>query len=86
MRLPPRSPNPVPPDPSVPPPYDAEFFADLLIDDPGRALRLLAAMPESERVAQAAAYAAWLAGFGLPVTVEEVLTNWAARIAAKEAS
>jgi hypothetical protein len=86
MRLPPDSPDPTPPDPSVPPPYDAEFFADLLIDDPDRALRVLAAMSELERAAQAIAYATWLHGFGLPVAVEDVLANWAARIAAKEAS
>ena len=86
MRLPPDSPAPVPPDPSSPPPYDAEFFADLLLDDPDRALRVLAAMSEGERAAQAAAYAAWLAGFGLPVAVADMLANWAARIAAKEAS
>ena len=86
MRLPPDSPDPVPPDPSVPPPYDAELFADLLLDDPDRALRVLAAMSDGERAAQAAAYVAWLAGFGLPVAVADVLANWAARIAAKEAS
>jgi len=86
MRLPPQSPAPVTPDPSVPAPYDAEFFADLLIDDPTRALRLLAEMPERERVAQAVAYASWLHGFGLPVTVEDILANWAARLGGKERS
>ena len=86
MRLPPDSPDPVPPDPSVPPPYDAEVFADLLIDNPDGALRLLAEMPEAERMAQAIAFAAWLHGFGLPVAVEDILATWAARLAAKEAS
>jgi hypothetical protein len=86
MRLPPRSPDPVPHDPSVPAPYDAEIFADLLIDNPDGALRLLAEMSEAERLAQAVAYAAWFAGFGLPVAVEDVLANWAARLAAREAS
>ena len=86
MPLPPDSPDPASPDPSTSPPYDAEVFADLLIDDPDRALRVLAAMSEQERAAQAAAYAVWLHGFGLPVAVEDVLANWAARIATKEAS
>ena len=40
MRIPPpRSPGSVSPDPSIAAPYDAETFADLLIDDPGHALR-----------------------------------------------
>ena len=56
MRLLPRSPDPVPPDPSVPPPYDAELFADLLLADPGRALRLLAERPDLVRIAQAVAF------------------------------
>ena len=86
MRLPPHSPDPNPPDPSVPAPYDAEIFADLLIADPGRALRLLAEMSQEERVAQAVAYVSWLGGFGLPVAVDDVHANWAARLAAKEAS
>ena len=55
MRLPPDSPDPVPPDPSVPAPYDAEDFAALLLADPGRALRLLAERPDLVRVAQAVA-------------------------------
>ena len=86
MRVPSDSPDSASSDQSIPPPYDAEFFADLLIDDPDRALRVLAAMSEQERAAQAADYAAWLAGVGLPVAVADVLANWAARIAAKEAS
>jgi len=86
MRVPPGSPGSASPDPSIPPPYDAEVFADLLIDDPDRALRVVAAMSAQECAAQAAAYAAWLAGFGLPVAVEEVLASWATRIAAREAS
>jgi hypothetical protein len=86
MRSPPDSPTPVPPDPSVPAPYDAEVFADLLIDNPDGALRLLAEMSEQERAAQAVAYAGWFGGFGLPVAVEDVLTNWAACLAAKEGS
>jgi hypothetical protein len=86
MRLPPDSPDPVPPDLYILPPYDADVFADLLIDNPDGALRLLMEMSEQERMAQAIAYAAWLGGFGLPIAVEDVLANWAARVAAKEAS
>ena len=86
MRLPPDSPDPAPPDLSVPQPYDAEIFADLLIDNPDGALRLLAEMSEQEREAQARAYVTWLGGFGLPVAIEDVLANWAARLAAREVS
>ena len=85
MRLPPDSPAPVPPDPSVPAPYDAEIFADLLLDNPDGTLRLLSEMSEAECMAQASAYVTWLGGFGLPIAVEDVLTSWATRIAAKEA-
>jgi hypothetical protein len=58
MRSPPNSPESASPDPSVPAPHDAEIFADLLIDNPDGALRLLAKMSEAERMAQAAAYVA----------------------------
>ena len=75
---PPRSPRFVAPDPSIAAPDDVAAFADLPIDDPGRALRLLIEMPAPVRVAQALAYAGWPHSFNLPALVQAILAGWAA--------
>src|SRR5215212_698296 len=54
--------------------YDPEEFAALYHADKDRAIALLAAMTEPQRVCQALAYAAWLAYHGLEIDLDTVLT------------
>jgi hypothetical protein len=56
--------------------YEPELLA---LRDPADAQRQIAALSPTQRVAQAAAQAAWLAGFGYPVTLDEVLAGWGDR-------
>jgi len=60
----------------VPTLYDPEEFAALYHADKDRALALIAAMNESQRVRQALAYCAWLAYHGLEIDLATVLTAW----------
>ena len=60
----------------VPTLYDPEAFAALYHADKDRALALLAAMSEPQRVRQALAYAAWLAYHGLEIDLDTVLAAW----------
>lgn len=52
--------------------YEPEHLA---LRDPADAQRLIAALSPTQRVTQAAAQAAWLAGFGYPVTLDDVLAG-----------
>ncbi len=56
--------------------YDPEEFAVLYHADKARAIALIAAMTEPQRVRQALAYAAWLAYHGLEIDLETVLAAW----------
>ena len=58
--------------------YDPEEFAALYHTDKERALALLAAMSEPQRVRQALAYTAWLAYHGLEIDLDTVLAAWEA--------
>ena len=58
--------------------YDPEDFAGLYHTDKDRAIALIAAMTEPQRVRQALAYAAWLAYHGLEIDLETVLAAWEA--------
>jgi hypothetical protein len=60
----------------VPTLYDPEDFAALYHTDKDRALALIAAMNESQRVHQALAYAAWLGYHGLEIDLATVLAAW----------
>jgi hypothetical protein len=60
----------------VPTLYDPEDFAALYHADKDRAIALIAAMTEPQRVRQALAYAAWLAYHGLEIDLETVLAAW----------
>ena len=60
----------------VPTLYDPEDFAALYHADKDRALALIAAMTEPQRVRQALAYAAWLAYHGLEIDLATVLAAW----------
>ncbi len=60
----------------VPTLYDPEEFAALYHADKDRALALVAAMTEPQRVRQALAYAAWLAYHGLEIDLATVLAAW----------
>jgi hypothetical protein len=60
----------------VPTLYDPEEFAALYHVDKERALALVSAMIEPQRVRQALAYAAWLDHHGLEIDLETVLTAW----------
>jgi dienelactone hydrolase len=62
----------------VPTLYDPEEFAALYHADKERAIALVAAMNESQRVRQALAYAAWLAYHGLEIDLATVLAAWEA--------
>ena len=68
--------QPLDPDAIVPTLYDPEEFAGLYHADKDRALALIAAMNESQRVRQALAYAAWLAYHGLEIDLDTVLAAW----------
>jgi len=60
----------------VPTLYDPEEFAALYHADKDRAIALLAAMTEPQRVRQALADAAWLAYHGLAIDLATVLAAW----------
>ena len=60
----------------VPTLYDPEEFAALYHADKERAIALIAAMTEPQRVCQALAYAAWLAYHGLEIDLDTVLAAW----------
>lgn len=60
----------------VPTLYDPEDFAALYHADKQRAITLVAAMTEPQRVRQALAYAAWLAYHGLKIDLATVLAAW----------
>src|SRR5213594_1075863 len=60
----------------VPTLYDPEEFAALYRADKERAIALIAAMTEPQRVRQALAYAAWLAYHGLEIDLATVLAAW----------
>ena len=60
----------------VPTLYDPEEFAALYHADKERAIALIAAMTEPQRVCQALAYAAWLAYHGLEIDLATVLAAW----------
>src|SRR3954453_18400491 len=60
----------------IPTLYDPEEFAALYHADKDRAIALIAAMSEPQRVCQALAYAAWLAYHGLEIDLDTVLAAW----------
>ena len=60
----------------VPSLYDPEDFAALYHADKDRALALIAAMTEPQKVRQALAYAAWLSYHGLEIDLATVLAAW----------
>ncbi len=60
----------------VPTLYDPEDFAALYHANKDRAIALVAAMTEPQRVRQALAYAAWLAYHGLEIDLATVLAAW----------
>jgi hypothetical protein len=60
----------------VPTLYDPEDFAALYHVDKERAIALIAAMTEPQRVRQALVYAAWLAYHGLEIDLATVLAAW----------
>ncbi len=60
----------------VPTLYDPEEFAALYHADKDRALALVAAMAEPQRVRQAIAYAARLTYHGLEIDLATVLAAW----------
>ena len=68
--------SPLDADAIVPTLYDPEQFAMLYHTDKDRALALLAALTEQQRVRQALAYAAWLAYHGLEIDLATVLAAW----------
>jgi hypothetical protein len=68
--------SPLDADTMVPTLYDPEDFAALYHADKDRAIALIAAMTEPQRVRQALAYAAWLAYHGLEIDLATVLAAW----------
>ena len=60
----------------VPTLYDPEEFAALYHADKDRAIALIAAMTEPQKVRQALAYAAWLCYHGLEIDLATVLAVW----------
>ena len=68
--------SPLDADTIVPTLYDPEDFAALYHADKDRAIALVAAMTEPQRVRQALAYAAWLAYHGLEIDLDTVLAAW----------
>jgi len=60
----------------VPTLYDPEEFAALYHADKDRAIALIAAMTEPQKVRQALAYSAWLAYHGLEIDLATVLAAW----------
>ena len=68
--------SPLDADTIVPTLYDPEDFAALYHADKDRAITLVAAMTEPQRVRQALAYAAWLGYHGLEIDLDTVLAAW----------
>ena len=68
LAAPPRAPADI-----APTLYDPEEFAALYHADKDRAIALIAAMREPQRVCQALAYCAWLACHGLEIDLTTVL-------------
>jgi hypothetical protein len=67
----------------LPPPAWAEAMCGcviapeaLALADPDDATRMVATLTPTQRAQQAAAQAAWLADFGYPVTLDQVLAGW----------
>ena len=60
----------------VPTLYDPEDFAALYHADKDRAIALVAAMTEPQKVHQALAYGAWLGYHGLEIDLATVLAAW----------
>jgi hypothetical protein len=56
--------------------YDPKEFAALYHADKDRAIALVAAMSEPQKVRQALAYCAWLDYHGLEIDLTTVLTAW----------
>jgi hypothetical protein len=80
LRVPPSTRSTLPLDPAfiVPTLYDPEDFAALYHADKERAIALVSAMTEPQRVRQALAYAAWLDHHGLEIDLDTVLAMWEA--------
>jgi hypothetical protein len=68
--------SPLDADAIVPTLYDPEEFAALYHTDKDRAIALVAAMTEPQRVRQALAYCAWLGYHGLEIDLATVLAAW----------
>lgn len=68
--------SPLDADAIVPALYDPEEFATLFHADKDRAIALVSAMTEPQRVCQALAYAAWLGYHGLDIDLATVLAAW----------
>jgi hypothetical protein len=68
--------SPLDADAIVPTLYDPVDFTSLYHTDKDRALALVAAMAEPQRVRQALAYAAWLDYHGLEIDLATVLAAW----------
>ncbi len=60
----------------IPTLYDSEEFAALYHADKARAIALVMAMTEPQRVRQALAYAAWQGYHGLEIDLATVLAAW----------
>lgn len=60
----------------VPTLFDPPDFAALYHNDKTRAIALVMAMTESQRIRQALAYAAWLGYHGLEIDLATVLAAW----------
>ncbi len=56
--------------------YDPDWLAARLAADPARARALLARLTSAQMTRMAVAYAAWLEGHGVVVTVPAVLHTW----------
>ena len=68
--------SPLDADAIVPTLYDLEDFAALYHADKDRAIALIAAMTEPQKVRQALTYPAWLAYHGLTIDLATVLAAW----------
>jgi hypothetical protein len=67
---------PFDPETIMPTLYDPEDFAALFHTNKDRAIALVAAMTEQQRVRQALAYAVWLGYYGLEIDLATVLAAW----------
>ncbi|NTU79539.1 MAG: hypothetical protein HGA45_09070 [Chloroflexales bacterium] len=66
--------------------YEPEALADLIVEEPALAHTLLRQLSALQRVAQATAYAAWLDGHGMPMSLDDVLASWATMGEARRAA